>query len=289
MLALASFTAWTVADALLKLVREAQIPQGQVMLVCGLSGMAVIFLLAVMRGNIRRLQPHKWHGLIALGICQWVGFVCWITALPHLPLANMYVVAFLTPMTVACLATLILKESLGWKRAIPIATGFAGVVIAVNPVSLMQNSGSWLPYLTVFGSMTGTASQMLLLRAVGHKESSECVGFYPRSMIVIVGIFSCATTGLVAMKPWVFLSLFVAGALGSIGWALMSQAYKNAPAAAVAPFQYAQMVMGALFGYLIWGDLPNAYLWSGAAVIIASGIYLVRHERRVSRMMIRVE
>ena len=289
LLALTSFTVWTVADALLKLVREAHIPQGQMMLVVGLSGMAVVFLLAALRGDIRRLQPHKWHGLIALGLCQLVGFICWVTALSHLPLTNMYVVSFLTPMTVACLATLVLKEPLGWKRAVPIAAGFAGVVIAVNPANLMQDSGAWLPYLTVFGSMAGTAAQMLLLRAVGHKETSECVVFYPRLLVVVFGIFSCATTGLVEMKPWVFLALFTAGVLGSIGWVLLSQAYKNAPAASVAPFQYAQMIMGALFGYLIWGDVPSAYLWSGAAVITASGIYLVRHERRVSRMMIRVE
>ncbi len=289
LLALTSFTVWTIADALLKLVREAHVPQGQMMLVCGLSGMAVIFFLSAARGTMRRLQPHKWSGLIALGVCQWVGFMCWVTALSHLPLTNMYVVSFLTPMTVACLAALVLKEPLGWKRAIPIAVGFAGVVIAVNPATLLQNSDAWLPYLTVFGSMAGTASQMLLLRAVGHRETGECVAFYPRFMIVISGIFYCATTGMVEMKSWVFMALFAAGALGSLGWVLMSQAYKNAPAAAVAPIQYVQMIIGALFGYLIWGDVPSAYLWCGAAVIIASGVYLVRHERRLSRMMIRVE
>ena len=289
MLALAGFTGWTVSDALLKLVREAHIPQGQVMLVCGLSAMGVIFLLSALRGNMRRLQPHKWSGLIALGVCQWVAFTCWVTALPSLPLANMYAVAFLTPMTVACLAALLLKESLGWKRALPIAIGFGGVVIAINPASLMRDVGAGLPYLIVFGSMAGTAAQMLLLRAVGYKETSECVAFYPRLMIVIVGLFSCATTGFVAMTPELLIFLSAAGALGSIGWLFLSQAYKNAPAAAVAPFQYAQMIMGALLGYLIWGDVPNAYLWSGAGIIVASGIYLVRHERRVSRMMIRVE
>jgi drug/metabolite transporter (DMT)-like permease len=77
--------------------------------------------------------------------------------------------------------------------------------------------------------------------------------------------------------------------LGSFGWVVMSKAYKNAPAAAVAPFHYSQMLMGALLGFLIWGDVPNRYLIGGACIIIASGIYLVRHERRVSRMMVRAD
>jgi drug/metabolite transporter (DMT)-like permease len=274
---------------LLKLVREEHIPDGQVMLISGLSGMGFIFFFTVFRGNVRRLQPQKWGGLLAIGISQWIAFFCWINALPYLPLTSMYVVAFLTPMTVACLATLVLKEPLGWQRAFPIALGFAGVVVAVNPVNLIQTGSPLLPYVSVFGSMIGSATQMLLLRAVGHKMHGECMAFYPRMVLVSAGLFLCATTGFVAMKPWVVVSLCGSGVMGSIGWVLMSKAYKNAPAAAVAPFQYAQMLMGALLGFLIWGDFPNRYLIMGATIIIASGIYLVRHERRVSRTMIRAE
>ena len=130
---------------------------------------------------------------------------------------------------------------------------------------------------------------MLLLRAVGHKESGECMSFYPRFILASMGALFCVANGLVAMKPWVFMALCASGALASLGRALLSQAYKNAPAAAVAPFHYSQMLMGALLGFLIWGDVPNRYLICGAAIIITSGIYLVRHERRVSRMMIRAD
>lgn len=287
--ALVSFSGWTLSDALLKLMREENIPPGQILLISGLSGMSVIFLFSALRGNIRRLQPYRWRGLIALGMCQWIAFVCWINALPHLPLTNMYTVAFLTPMVVATLAAVVLKEHLGWKRGLAIAMGFIGVVIAMNPVGMMRHEGAWIPYLTVFGSMAGTATQMLMLRAVGHKESSECMSFYPRLAVTLAGVFYCAATGFVAMKPWAFLALCASGALGSLGWVLLAKAYKSAPAAAVAPFHYSQMITGALLGYFIWGDVPNAYLLCGAAVIIASGVYLVRHERRTSRIMIHVD
>ena len=287
--ALTGFTGWTFSDALLKLVRATGLPEGQILLISGLSGMTTIFFFSAMRGKVKRLQPHRWRGLLALGLCQWTAFMCWLGALPHLPLTNMYVVAFLTPMTVASLAALILKEHLGWKRATAIAGGFLGVVVAVNPLSLLHNSGAWVPYIGVFGSMAATASQMLVLRVVSQKESSECTSFYPRMVLLTAGIISCAATGFVAMQPWVFLAICASGALGGCGWALMAQAYKNAPAAAVAPFHYSQMITGALLGYLIWGDVPTPYLLCGAVIIMASGVYLVRHERRVSRMMVRAD
>jgi drug/metabolite transporter (DMT)-like permease len=288
--ALTGFTGWTVSDALIKLARTDGVPQGQIFLISGLSGMVVIFLLCALRGKIRRLQPHKWPGLLALGLCQWVAYICWLKAIPHLPLANMYVVAFLTPLTVASLAALILKEQLGWKRAVAIVTGFVGVVIAVNPLALATGtSAAWTPYLAVGGNMLGTATQMLILRVVSQKESSECTSFYPRMVILAAGAVSCAASGFTAMKPWVFLAVCASGALGGFGWALMARAYKNAPAAAVAPFHYSQMITGALLGYLIWGDVPTLWLIGGGAIIIASGIYLVRHERRLSRLMVRAD
>jgi drug/metabolite transporter (DMT)-like permease len=288
LLALSSYSGWTLSDALLKLVRQENIPSGQILLISGLSGVVVVFLMAALRGNISRLQPHRWRGFVLLGLCQLTAFICWLNALPHLPLPTMYAVAFLTPMAVAASATILFKEHLGWKRGTAIAVGFSGVIIAVNPANLLRNSSEWFPYLYVFGSMAATAGQMLLLRAAGRRqESSESMSFYPRMVLVLAGLVACAATGFVEMKPWVFLAVCTSGALGGLGWALMAKAYKYAPAALVAPFHYSQMVTGGLLGYFIWGNVPNAYLLSGASVIIASGIYLVRHERRASRLMTR--
>lgn len=288
-LALVAFAAWVVSDALLKLARTQGVALGEILLICGTGGMVVILLVSSLRGKIDHLRPHRPKGLLVLGMCQLMAFACWMMALPHLPLANMYVVSFLTPMAVACMAAVILKESLGWKRAAAIATGFAGVVITVNPANLFQSGGTWLPYLFLFGHMTLSATQMFLLRVVADKEKSECTAFYPRGIVALGGLVICGLTGTAAMKPWVFLILCASGALGGIGWALIAEAYKNAPAAAVAPFQYSQIICGALLGYLFWSDVPSVYLLCGSAIIIASGLVLVRQERRASRMMVRVE
>ena len=289
LLALIAFTGWVFGDVGLKLAREANVPQGEIMLISGISGMSAVLVLSALRGKLSYLRPARWDGLAAIGLCQLVAFVSWIVALPYLPLANMYVVAFLMPMTVACLAALFLKEHLGWKRGLSIAVGFVGVIIAVNPGGLIAKGGAWWPYLVVFANMVGSAVQMFLLRLVANKERSESTSFYPRIVMILVGLGWCLTSGFAPLSFKLFFAVAAQGILGGLGWALMAEAYRNAPAASVAPFQYSQIIAGALFGYMIWNDRPDMHLFAGAAVIVMSGLYLVRHERRMSRVMVRAQ
>ncbi|MDR3425746.1 MAG: DMT family transporter [Alphaproteobacteria bacterium] len=269
------------------MARMASVPMGQIMLICGVGSMAVIFLASALRGKLDRLQPHRPIGLLAIGLCQVASFSFWMLALPLLPLANMYVVSFMAPMAVAILAVVFLKEPLGWKRAASIFAGFVGVVVAVNPSTLSAHGGGLIPYLFLFGNMAASALLMFLLRVVADKESSESTSFYARAALAVGGLVLCAATGFVAMKPHIFLALCGSGALGGAGWTLLAEAYKNAPAASVAPFQYSELILGAVLGYLIWSDVPSVWLLCGAAIIVASGLSLIRHERRASRTMMR--
>lgn len=227
---------------------------------------------------------------MAMGVCQILSALSWIAALTTLPLVNAYAISFLTPMAVAFLGALVLKEPLGWRRALPSACGFLGVLIAINPTRLaLSGSETWIASLILFGRVFVAATQMILLRNVGHHETRECVAFYPRIFTVLAGICLCSVNGFVRMDPPVFLALCAAGALAGAGWTLLSESYKNATATSVAPVQYVQILLGALLGYALWGDVPDIWLLSGAGVIVASGLYLVRHERRMSRMMVRAE
>jgi len=283
------FAGWPLSDTFLKMAREQGVPQGEILLICGLGSLVTISFVSALRGKLDHLKPHRWGGLVILGLCQVAGFMCWMLALPRLPLANMYVVSFLTPMTVACIAAVVFKEPLGWKRGLAIATGFEGVVVAIDPAQIFQHGDLGLPYLFLLGNMVGSAIQMFLLRLVAEKEKSESTAFYSRAVMAVCGLVFCATTGFVAMKPWVFLALCGSGALGGLGWGLLAQAYKHAPVAAVAPFQYSQIIWGALLGYLLWSQVPSGYLFLGSAIIIASALYLFRFERRISRTMPRLD
>lgn len=289
LLSLVVFAWWPLGDAFLKMVGESHVPMGEVFLICGLSSMAAIFVTASLCGKRANLRPRNWRGLVALGSCQIVSFSFWLLALPLLPLGNAYIFSFLTPMFVACLAVLFLKEPLGWKRALSIGAGFCGVVIAIQPSSLFQPGGHLLAYLFLFGNMLGSATQMFLLRLVSTKESCESTVFYSRAILASCGLFLCFINGFVPIEPWAVLAICGSGVIGGLGWSLLAQAYKFAPASFVAPFQYTQLVWGALVGYLLWKDLPSMSLVLGSAVIILSNLYNVRDERRISRTMPRVD
>jgi drug/metabolite transporter (DMT)-like permease len=214
-----------------------------------------------------------------------INFSCWIMAISRLPLTTSYAISFLSPIVVAILAALFLRERFGWKHGLAIIAGFAGVTIAVNPRMLMHNSNEWASYGFVFASMLTISVQMLTLRILGQRESRECAAFYPRVVIFLGTLAACFMFGFRPMPADVALYAFVSGGFGSLGWLFMAHAYKLAPAATVAPFHYSEIVTGTLFGYIVWHDVPSAHVAIGATIIIASGVYIITHTRKSAQLL----
>ena len=141
--ALAGFTCWVISDTLLKLLGEL-VPKYELMAVSSIGGMAIISGFSWFRGGIEKLRPHGWKGLLTLGILHLANFSFWVMALPHLPLANLYTVAFLSPIVVSILAAVVLREHFNWKHGLAIVAGFIGVIIAVNPDAAFRAFGAKL-------------------------------------------------------------------------------------------------------------------------------------------------
>ena len=286
--ALAGFTCWVMSDMFLKLIGASNVPKYELMAVSSIGGMAIIFAVAAWRGDIKRLKPRKWIGLLILGILHLLNFLCWFLAISHLQLTSMYTITFMCPMIIAILAAFFLSEKFSWKHGLAIVIGFVGVTIAVNPTQLFSAGGHWRGYSYVFFASLLTSVMMVILRILGPRENREATAFYPRVVIFIGTIIAGAVMGFHPMPFKIIGLAFISGAVGSLGWLLMAQAYKLAPAATVAPFQYSQIVTGALVGYFIWHDLPNIHTLIGAAIIIASGIYIITHARK-SALVLRGE
>ena len=126
---------------------------------------------------------------------------------------------------------------------------------------------------------------MLVLRILGRSESRECMAFYPRVVILIGSLIVCFIGVYRPMSATVIILAMLSGGAGSLGWLLMAQAYKLAPASIVAPFHYSEIITGALIGYLIWHDIPSAHVVIGAAIIIGSGLYIITHTRKAAKIL----
>lgn len=283
--ALAGFTCWVLSDTALKLIGESTVPKYELMAVSSVGGMIVIAGFALLSGGIEKLRPQGWKGLLMLGLLHLANFSFLILVLPRLPLANYYAVYFLSPIVVSILAASFLREHITWKHVIAIVAGFIGVIIAVNPEQLMQHSSKSIAYGFGFAGMLVLSIMMLALRILGRSESRECMAFYPRVVILIGTVIAGLVSGFTSMSAGVVVYALLAGGAGAFGWLLMAHAYKLAPAAIVAPFQYSEIVTGALIGYLIWHDIPGLHVVAGAAIIILSGIYIITHTHKAAKIL----
>jgi len=202
-------------------------------------------------------------------------------ALEHLRLDQTITIVFLAPLVVALLAGPLLGEWVGKRRLVAILVGFVGVVIAVRP-----GLGAVPPaVLYAFAAMAVYALFMLLTRYMAHFDPPLVTLFYS----MFVGTFAGAPFAFAEWNtpPDILSCVLLAslGVLGGTGHWLFLHAYRLAPASAIAPFLYMQLLSMVAFGFAVFGDLPDVWTLAGATLIVASGVYLVQRERRLAREM----
>ena len=142
---LAGFTFWVLADSTIKLAGESHLPAYEIVAFLG-SFMAVFLLIyGLGRNQVGALWPRQpqrqfWRSCLDLGTNLFV-----VIALRHMPLALFYILVFSAPAISTVMAAMFLGERLQWQRSLAILAGFAGVVIAVDPVG-SGRQGDWIGY-----------------------------------------------------------------------------------------------------------------------------------------------
>lgn len=200
-------------------------------------------------------------------------------ALQHLRLDQTITIVFLAPLVVALLAGPLLGEWVGWRRLLAIAVGFSGIVVALNPAM-----GSVHPaVLYSFAAMLAYALFMLLTRYMAAFDPPMVTLFYSMFVGTFFGAPFAYATWVTPPDAQAWIMLASLGVLGGLGHWLFLHAYRLAPASAVAPFLYFQLLSMIGFGYVVFDQLPDLNTLAGAAVVVASGIYLFHRERLTAR------
>jgi drug/metabolite transporter (DMT)-like permease len=199
-------------------------------------------------------------------------------ALQYLRLDQTITIVFLAPLVVALLAGPVLGEWVGWRRLVAIGIGFTGVVIAMNPGVGDLNPG--VVYSLV--GMLAYALFMLLTRYMAAFDPPMVTLFYSMFVGTVFGapLAYLAWVTPVDAQAWIMLASL--GFFGGLGHWLFLHAYRLAPASAVAPFLYFQLISMISFGYLVFDQLPDLQTLAGAAIVVASGIYLFQRERKTA-------
>jgi drug/metabolite transporter (DMT)-like permease len=281
LLALTCYVLWCAGDAAVKAV--AMDGFGPFETIAILNWMSVFMLIgfAASRGNLASLKPVDMRMTFIRGGIYAVTMIGLVVAFSHLSLALFYTLVFLSPFLIALGARIFLRETLSWGVGGAILAGFAGVVIAVNPVYVFSGKGELIGILAALGCALGLSVVQVMLRRMSHTETSESLAFSP--MVIGAIVTSIPALAMGSSISWkVIAILALAAGLATTANYLMTFAMRFTAAANVASLHYSQIIPGAIFGYILWNDIPTWNVWVGSAVIIAAGLAMAHLSRRLS-------
>jgi drug/metabolite transporter (DMT)-like permease len=217
----------------------------------------------------------RWHLVRALMFMAMTGINFW--ALQYLQLTVTSSIFFSVPLIIALASASFLGERLAPGKWIAIITGFAGVLVIVRPwgaefhPAMLASVVNALLY-AVF---------MMMTRRLAAYDSPETIQYLP-AVGAAIGLAPFAIAAWETPDGWLEWTVAcLMGVLGGLGHYLLALAHRYAPASVIAPFLYQQVIYMALFGYLVFGDVPSPWVWLGATVVIGSGLYLFARERKV--------
>lgn len=269
------------------------VPSGEIAAVRFVAQVVFIFPVVLARGTIFDMSWRK-AGLHALrGGLLVITMLSFITTLKVMEVADAIAIFFVEPIILTILGAVFLKETIGWRRYTACAVGFLGAMLVIQPS--MQEVGliALLPVVSAFS----LAVFILITRIVAQHEEPWSMQFHAG----IWGALFCGIllwigdgTGSDVFDPvvpdgvaWIYM--IAVGMTATVSGVLGVYAYRAAPASTLAPLQYLEIVSATLFGYLVFGDLPDGLKWLGIAIIIASGLYVIWRERTVGRQKARDE
>lgn len=218
----------------------------------------------------KRLKGHVWRSVLGLSSMT-LGFLSY-----HLmPLADAVALSFTSPLLVTALSVPFLGERVGIHRWSAVAVGFLGVLLIVKPDGDMLNLGA----VTALGAAVTTAFVMVTIRQLNKTEKPLTIVFY---FTLISALLSAIPLPVIWVTPtWQDWSLLILmGLTGGVGQYFMTRAFGLAKAAVVSPFNYTGLLWAAMFGWVIWDDIPARHVFAGSAVVVASGLYILYREVR---------
>lgn len=275
-LVLASVALLSALDAAAKYVAE-RYPLPQVVFLRSVFGIIPVLAVVAVQRQWAQLRTRRLWGHAMRGVLSLVAMALFFGSLQLLTLPDATALFFIAPLLMTALSVPLLKERVGIRRWCAVAVGLAGVLIIVRPGSGVFGWAALLP----MASALAYSLIVIFTRWVGRTESAPAMAlWYAAVPIVVSG----------AALPWFWVPpepehwpVFIAtGLLGGSGILLMSFAYRVAPVGAMAPFDYTALLWAALWGWAIWGDLPDGWTIAGACVIAASGLYIIHRETRIS-------
>jgi drug/metabolite transporter (DMT)-like permease len=262
----------TVNDAATKWL-TADYPVGEIIFVRAMFTLLPIALFAWQNGGLTALRIGDMRLQCARASCAVASTFLFISGLVFLPLADCIALAFSGPLFVTALATPLLGEMVGWRRWSAVLIGFAGVLVMLRPTG---EAVRWVALLPLCAAGCG-ALRDIITRKIRISDSPVAILAMTMLAVALSGL-ATLPFGWNAIAPKDLLIMASAGLLVGTAQYLMIQAFHLAEASLVIPFKYLTLVWGALFGFVIWNDLPDHWVIAGSTLVVGSGLYIMHRE-----------
>jgi S-adenosylmethionine uptake transporter len=268
-----AFALFAVADTIAKVLLEYYSP------------LQVVFIrmLGLFLGvNLVMLYNFKWFGKtqhlfkqLLRGLAQTGSAVAFLFGLTTIPIADATSIAFVAPLFVIILSYFILKEPIGIRRWLAVIIGFSGTLIIIRPGFEMINFG----HLFIIVAAFLFAFRQIISRLLAPTDNPVTTAFFTAYTSVFI---------FVLFQPWIWtpitdkkhiLLFIVFATLAGTAEFLVIKSLQMAHAVVVSPLQYTLLIWVTVFGFIIWGILPDFWTFLGAGVIIATGLYSLHRER----------
>jgi S-adenosylmethionine uptake transporter len=279
----------SVNDMLIKQL-SGDYPLHQMVFVRSAIGIVFSLIFVQFEGGFSILRT-KTPGLHLLrGVLIVIANMTFFAALAAIPLANATALFFVAPLLITVLSIPLLGEKVGYRRISAVVVGFVGVLLMLRPGAEPSETAPvaiilFLPIVAAFAY----AFMQILTRRLGITSKASAMAVYIQGTFILGdGRFAAGVENdslQFLLRAWqrpadddVYKFLFLGVNSAVIGYS-MSQAYRMADAATVAPFEYIALPLAIMWGWLIWGDLPDLWVTAGIALIMGSGVYVFIREK----------
>lgn len=259
--------AFTINDSFMK-AASTEMPLFQAIFLRGLAATLALLVLARSMGPVI-LWPQSRKMLALRTVAEIGATIAFLIALTHMPLANLSAIMQALPLAIALSAAVFLGAPIGWRRLTAIIVGFVGVLLIVKPGT--EGFDRW----SVLGlvSVACVVLRDLSTRQMGREIPSVSVAIWASGFVALMGAGVVAWEGWQAVHWHAVALTFAASAALVVGYMTSVMVMRVGDIAVVAPFRYTALIWAILFGWILFGTLPDHLTLLGAAIVVASGIY----------------
>ena len=287
---------FSLQDVIIKLM-SAQYSIWQLAFVRAVVVLAIMCPILLMTSGLNGFRTQQLGRQLLRGALAVISYTSYYLAVSRMPLIDAGALYASAPLFVTLFSSLLLGESVGVRRWSAVAVGFVGVLVMLRP-----GFGVFQPIaLCAVASAALYAYSTTVTRRLGATESALTITVYSNFVYLAVSTLMMGGLALLPLEDgWRESHLFLAGSwqtpelkplmlmlvcgvLAGIGFFSLAKAYSVAPVSSVAPIEYTYLVWALALGFLVFGDLPGLMTCAGSAIVIGSGIYIIRREATLSR------